>query len=394
MSGGAEAAGVSGPEVAVIGAGVAGPAAALFLTGLGYRATIYEARAGDEEWLGSYVSLADNGRDVLHRLGLLAEAEHAGTPTARIEFRNHTGTVLGVNEEAGTLIRRDRLGGVLRAAARQRGVRIEYDRRLTELSEERGRVRASFANGTTITADALIGGDGIHSKVRRLLFPEHPPVRYTGVVDGGGVCGPVPGIVADGTLRLTYGRSAFFGYQGLPSGEVVWFQSLSDPDGDDAPRNADLAQWRDRLRALHGADHSPIPEVVDAAHGPVVRWPVLELAPLAAWSKGRVCLIGDAAHAMEPHDGQSASMALEDALVLARCLDEDGLDRAAFERFTELRKERVEAVAAGSRRTGALKFPGTDRERRARDVILSMYLATGISASADRSRQRVDRNPR
>ncbi len=378
------------PHAVLIGAGVAGAAVGMFLRDIGYRVTLCEGRPKDEGWLGSYFSLADNGRAVLECLGLLGDVEAAGTPTESIVFQSHRGRALGSNNEPTTLIRRDALGRVLRAGAERRGVHIRYGARLVDLKSDTAGVTATFADGSTERGDVLVGCDGIFSRTRRLLFPNHPPVSYTGIIDGGGVAPAVPGVDADGVLRLTFGAKAFFGYQGLPSGEVVWFQSLADPHGATGPQQVDVGLWRDRLVELHSEDHAPILDIIAATEGQLVRWPVHELVPLPSWSDGPVCLAGDAAHAMEPHDGQSASMAMEDALVLARCLRDEGTPPAAFKRFHALRADRVATIAAQARHTGSLKFPVTDRERRARDVVLAMYLRSGTEASMEVSRYRLD----
>ncbi|CCH20171.1 FAD-dependent monooxygenase [Micromonospora lupini] len=384
-----------GPAHAVVvGAGIAGTAVGLFLRRIGWRVTVLEARPARERPLGSHLSLADNGRTVLRDLGLLAAVGAAGTPTDRISFHDHRGREIGSNNQVSTLIRRDRLGEVLREAARRAGVRIVEGERVVGLRDDgHDRVVATLADGSSHSGDVLIGADGVHSHTRRTMFPDHPSARFTGVIDGGGSAPRVDGIAPEPVLRLTFGANAFFGYQALPDGEVVWFQSMLSGDGDGdvvaGPRADPMDRWRQRLTELHGADHPPIPAVIDASTGPVIRWPVYDLDPPARWSRGRMCLVGDAAHAMPPHDGQSSSMALEDAVVLARCLASADDLADAFARFQQLRESRVDTVAGLARRTGSLKFPTGPRERRARDAVLTMFMKAGVAASEDVSRYRL-----
>lgn len=376
----------------VVGAGIAGTAVGLFLRRIGWRVTVLEARPPRERPLGSHLSLADNGRTVLRDLGLLATVDAAGTPTDRISFQDHRGREIGSNNQVSTLIRRDRLGEVLREAARRAGVRIVEGERVVGLRDDgHDRVVATLADGSSHSGDLLIGADGVHSHTRRTMFPEHPPARFTGVLDGGGSAPRVDGIAPDKVLRLTFGGTAFFGYQALPDGEVVWFQSLLTGQGEvvAGPRADPMDRWRQRLVELHGADHPPIPAIIDASTGPIIRWPVHDLVPPARWSRGRMCLVGDAAHAMPPHDGQSSSMALEDALVLARCLATAGDVGDAFVRFQQLREPRVATVAGLARRTGSLKFPSGAREQQARDAVLTMFMRAGVAASEDVSRYRL-----
>ncbi|MFF0314444.1 FAD-dependent monooxygenase [Micromonospora sp. NPDC005252] len=376
----------------IVGAGIAGTAVGLFLRRIGWRVTVLEARPPRERPLGSHLSLADNGRTVLRDLGLLAAVDAAGTPTDRISFYDHRGREIGSNNQVSTLIRRDRLGEVLREAARGAGVRIVEGERVVGLRDDgHDRVVATLADGSSHSGDLLIGADGVHSYTRRTMFPEHPPARFTGALDGGGSAPRVDGIAPDGVLRLTFGANAFFGYQALPDGEVVWFQSLLTGEGEvvAGPRADPMDRWRQRLVELHGSDHPPIPAIIDASTGPIIRWPVHDLVPPARWSRGRMCLVGDAAHAMPPHDGQSSSMALEDALVLARCLASAEDVGDAFVSFQQLREPRVATVAGLARRTGSLKFPTGARERRARDAVLTMFMRAGVAASEDVSRYRL-----
>jgi 2-polyprenyl-6-methoxyphenol hydroxylase-like FAD-dependent oxidoreductase len=262
--------------------------------------------------------------------------------------------------------------------------------RLSGLTQTDDGVIAEFADGTTLAGDLLVGADGVHSRTRGLLFPDHPAPRFTGIVDGGGLATALPGVVADGVLRLTFGTQAFFGYQALPAGGTVWFQSLRVDQTDHAAPHAEPAgAWRARLLDLHAEDHPPIRDVIAATDGPIVRWPVYELASPPSWHAGRVTLTGDAVHAMEPHDGQSASMALEDAVTLARCLRDCGSLATALTDFQQQRAARVTAVTALAHRTGSLKFPRDARERRARDAVLAMFMRSGIDASVEVSRHRI-----
>ncbi|GIJ76652.1 2-polyprenyl-6-methoxyphenol hydroxylase [Micromonospora phaseoli] len=381
------------PHALVVGAGIAGTAVGLVLRRIGWRVTLLEARPEREQPLGSYFSLADNGRTVLRGLGILPAVEAVGTATHRISFHDHRGREIGSNNQASTLIRRDRLGGALREAARRAGVRIIHDARMVGLCDDGvGGAVATLADRSSHTGDLLIGADGVHSRTRRLMFPEHPSARFTGVLDGGGSAPRVDGIAPDGVLRLTFGNHAFFGHQALPGGEVVWFQSMLAGEEDLAagPRADPVDRWRTRLVELHRSDHRPISDIIEASTGTVIRWPVYDLDPPSRWSRGRVCLIGDAAHAMPPHDGQSASMALEDALVLARCLDTADDISDALVSFQQLREPRVTMVAGLTRRTGSLKFPTAPRARRARDAVLGMFIQAGVAASEDVNRYHLD----
>jgi 2-polyprenyl-6-methoxyphenol hydroxylase-like FAD-dependent oxidoreductase len=121
-------------------------------------------------------------------------------------------------------------------------------------------------------------------------------------------------------MRMTFGSNAFFGYL-KPAGQpVYWFDSYAADEADIEKIN-DPARYARDIRALHANDPSPNAEILDHV-GVIERsYPIYDMPALPCWHKGRVVLIGDAAHAVGPHAGQGASMAIEDALVLAACLE-------------------------------------------------------------------------
>ncbi|MEU3735083.1 FAD-dependent monooxygenase [Streptomyces sp. NPDC033538] len=378
------------PTALVVGAGVSGPALALFLQRAGYAVTVHEARRATAPDTGSYFSLASNGRAVLDRLGLLSLIDRIGVPTSRMDFTDHRGHVLGVNHTPSTLIRRDRLSAILRLSAAGAGIPITYGSQIVAVDQPTGSVGghgarpvARFADGSRLAADLIVGCDGIHSTVRRSVLADGPEPRFTGVIDGGGTARLPEPPPEDGTMRLVFGRRAFFAYQTLPGGEVAWFQNTRAGFAGSRrePGGIPVATWREHLLGLHEGDHSLIPKIITATTGPLHRWAVYELPSLPRWSSGAVGLIGDAAHAMPPHDGQGASMALEDALVLARCLRGGIQPAAALQEFEALRRERVEETAHQSNRSGRHKFPATERARQVRDQLLPHLLKQGVEAA-------------
>jgi 2-polyprenyl-6-methoxyphenol hydroxylase-like FAD-dependent oxidoreductase len=297
-----------------------------------------------------------------------------------------------VNQVPTVLIRRSALAAVLHDALLAAGADVRYGRRLMTLRQSGRTVEAEFADGSVERADVVVGCDGIRSAVRAAVLPGLGEPEFTGVVDSGGVAEPAPGAApADGVLRLTFGRRAFFAAQTLPDGRVAWFQNAPHPT---SVSRRDLEaltrdEWRDRLLELHEGDHVPIQDLIRATSGPIARWPVEEVAGLDRWHCGRVCVIGDAAHAMGPHDGQGASMALEDALELARALRDLPDPQAAFAAFEQVRRPRVADVVRRTRRTGATKFPADDRARALRDRLLPMLLARGIDTAQSATEHRI-----
>ncbi len=161
----------------VIGGGIAGPATAMALARAGLEATVYEARPGGADGGGVMLTLAANGIDALRAIDAGTAAVAAGFPTPQITLRTHTGKRLGVTTTGGVLadgtvshtIRRADLYQVLHSQAETRGIAVLRGKRLVSAQENPGGVCAVFADGTEAEADILVGCDGVHSTVRRLM---------------------------------------------------------------------------------------------------------------------------------------------------------------------------------------------------------------------------------
>jgi 2-polyprenyl-6-methoxyphenol hydroxylase-like FAD-dependent oxidoreductase len=374
----------------IIGGGIAGPVLGAALRYAGIDATVYEAASAEQDGAGAFLQLAPNGVNALKTLGLETALDDAdGFHTSGITFANHRGRVIGALESRGeqerygaanVLVKRGRLHAALRDAASARGVEIVFGRRLAAYRGVADRVHAAFADGTTATGDVLIGCDGIRSQVRQLLLRPGPTPVYTGIMNLGGFAKLHVSEV--GRNHMVFGRRAFFGYTAAPSGEVYWFSNIpqreeSAPDGPGTPE-----EWLVHARRMHANDPEPIPEILAAAPPPVGAWPVQDLPSLPSWHNGRVCLAGDAAHAMSPSAGQGASVALEDTVTLAKCLRDHAEPAAAFAAYTQLRKSRAEAIVKQARRNSNHKIPGPVGGL-IRDLLLPTFLKLGVKQAAD-----------
>jgi 2-polyprenyl-6-methoxyphenol hydroxylase-like FAD-dependent oxidoreductase len=223
-----------------------------------------------------------------------------------------------------------------------------------------GGVAARFEDGTENEGDLLIGADGIHSRTRRIIDPAAPGARYIPVLNIGGYAGDVRVDAEPGTFRMVFGKRAFFGYAVHPSGEVWWF---ANPPRADEPTSAELAaigteQWREMLLDLFAEDATPAADIISATPGELSGWATYDLPSVPAWHRGSMIVIGDAAHATAPSSGQGASMAIEDAVVLARCLRDVPDIPQAFDAYVRLRRTRVERIVAHGARTSNSKAAG------------------------------------
>jgi 2-polyprenyl-6-methoxyphenol hydroxylase-like FAD-dependent oxidoreductase len=206
----------------------------------------------------------------------------------------------------------------------------------------------------------LVGADGLHSRVRSLIDPKAPRARYVGLLNAGGYAQGlnVPG--KPGTMQMFFGKRCFFCYVPRPGGEVWWFANPARPR---EPSREDLAamtqqQWRAELRQLFAADGTPAVDIIDSTPTIMAGWVTYDFSSVPHWHRDRMIIIGDAAHAASPSSGQGASMAIEDAIVLATCLRDEPTIAKAFAAFERQRRERVERVVAQGRRNGFGKTPG------------------------------------
>lgn len=379
----------------IIGGGIAGAALGVALARAGITAQIVEARPADQAVTGAFLALAPNGVNALATIGLPGLVTAAGgVPVPEIRFYNAAGREIGsldAHRDPATgaepyLLKRGALSDALLRAARRAGVPVTFGRRLTGLRETTNEVVASFDDGSTVTADVVLGCDGVRSTVRRLALPGSPEARYTGLLDCGGWT-DVPGLADTVGQRMYWGRQAFFGYV-AHAGTAYWFSNVAQPV-EPVRERLDADGWLMRVRTLHADDPDPVPRILAAARSVVGVWPICDLDHLPAWHTARVCLLGDAAHAASPSTGQGASLAVEDAAMLARCLRDIDEPAVAFATFEDLRKRRAEKVVAMGRRIGDRKVPSRGRAW-LRDRLLPLFLRLGAGAAREQYRYQID----
>lgn len=349
----------------VIGGGIAGPATAMALQKAGIDAVVREAHPARADEVGSFLTVASNGVDALRVLGADEHALAAGFATPEMTLRSHNGKRLGtvrtgraVDDGTGSrTIRRGDLYRALHDEAQARGIGIEPGRRLVGAHDVGDRVRAIFEDGSEEEADVLIGADGVHSRVRRLIDSGAPSPRFSGLINTAGCATGVPVDSPPGGYELIFGRRAFFGYVNAPDGEVWWFANVPrrhEPGRDGAGALAS----RERLLELFAGDAGPATALIEATPEIMPASPIHYIRSLPLWHRGRMVLVGDAAHAPSPTSGQGASLSIEDALVLAKCLRDTSGVEAGFAAFAAARRPRVERIAKWAARMNNGKAAG------------------------------------
>ena len=365
-------------QALVIGGGLAGPMVGLALRKLGIEVTVFDDRekgAGAVE--GAWLTVAVNGLDALRTLGVADAVMAAGFPSESIELASGDGTVLGRVPLGGALsdgttthtVARAALHAVLVSAAEDAGVAFVYERRLSAIEEGRDGVTARFADGSEAHGAFLVGADGIFSTVRRLIDPQARGPHYNGLGNVGGFTPRGDLDVPEGTYRMVFGARGFFGFTLAPgmapnahprADDVWWF---ANPPRAQALSREELAartdeQVRDELIAMFADDVGPMAPLIRGARGKLVAANQQTLPTAHRWTRGRVVLVGDAAHAASPSSGQGASMAAEDAVELARCLRDVPSLEQAFATFESLRRPRAEAIIAHAARYESKKALG------------------------------------
>lgn len=381
----------------IIGGGIAGPAAAMALQKAGIDAVVYEAHPTCADGVGAFLTLGSNGVDALRVLGADEPALAAGFPTPGITLRNHAGKHLGESSTGQALpdgttsqtIKRADLYAVLHDEVLARGIRIEHGKRLVDAHDVGDGVRAVFADGSEAVGDVLIGCDGVHSAVRRIIDPAAPAPTYAGLLTTGGYARGVDVHTAPGSYEMIFGKRAFFGFAKAPDGEVWWFANV--PRRDEPARGqlgaVDVEEWRRRLLALYDGDAGPAIPLVRATPELMPVSAIHSIPHLPRWHSGRMIVIGDAAHAPSPTSGQGASLSIEDAVVLAMSVRDLPEPQGAFARFEAARRPRAERIIKVAARINNSKAAGPVA-RVFRDAMLPLILR--MSAGGKEHRRTYD----
>jgi 2-polyprenyl-6-methoxyphenol hydroxylase-like FAD-dependent oxidoreductase len=368
----------------IVGGGIAGSIAAVALRRAGIDATVYEAYPHTADGVGAVLSIAPNGIDALRAIGF--DATNLGEPAETMIIASDDGRPLAVlptlrGLPASRVVWRSDLYRALHDHAIANGVRFVFDKRLIEIKETPEAIVGRFADDDWVSADVLIGADGIHSTVRSLIDPSAPDPRYVGHIGFGGAAIGCEFHGAPRTMYFANGKRAFMGYWTQADGKTIWFANVprAEPMTSAEARQTPNAEWLRQLRDLFADDrpgrdllaHTDVSTLMIAGAGEV-------MPSVPTWFKGRAVLVGDAAHAPSSSSGQGASMAAESAVELARCLRDLGNHRDAFSAYEALRRPRVEKVAAYGSRNNNSKVAGPIAKAIAK-VVLPIAMKTVLT---------------
>ncbi len=345
-------------SVAIAGAGIGGLAAALALLKRGFDVRVYEQAPALAE-IGAGLQISANGTEVLNQLGVLDAARKiACEPTGKQIRLWSTGNTwklfdLGVTsvERYGypyLMIHRADLHRLLFDAVNKESPdAITTGARCVGFQQSDRGLSVSFAGGSAVAADILIGADGVHSAVRQAMFgPDRP--QFTGCMAWRGL---VPMDRLPERLRTPVGTN-WIGPGGhvvtypLRGGELLNFVGIVERNDWKGESWTDAGSREECASDFNGW-HADIHEIIGNIDTPY-KWALIGRDPLPEWTRGRVTLLGDACHPTLPFLAQGANMALEDGLVLARCLEKYNDPQVALRQYEGARLERTTRIVRGS----------------------------------------------
>ena len=367
------------PNVMVVGGGIGGLFAANALIAQGLRVSVYEQAPVLGE-VGAGVFLTPNSVRQLQRVGLGPAVEkwgarvgpdsryfrHDGAPIAPVQVTDSAGWNATFGMHRADLV--EFLANALPSEV------VHTGHRATAFEQAGDAARVTFANGTAVAADVAIAADGIHSDLRQFVAPPSRPVFHGSVAYRGLVPHErVPHWPTNAWL-MWLGKGKHFLSFPVRAGELINYvgfvpadeemkESWSAPGDPDVLRR-EFAGWDPRIGSLLGQVQTTF------------RWALYDREPLPTWTKGRLTLLGDAAHPMLPHLGQGANQSIEDGMALATILAR--ADRktapAALVAYERLRRERVAQVQRGARENG-LRYDSSYADLRVRDAEITAHAA-------------------
>jgi 6-hydroxynicotinate 3-monooxygenase len=357
------------PAIAIIGAGIAGLTAAATLRGAGLQVQIYE-QAEAFARIGAGIQMNPNAMKVLRGLGLEERIRRVGfAPQLGYNREWDSGEITYLHPMGAAIEQRFGAPDISLHRAELHAALlsinppeiVDFNKKLIGLDRAGNSLRLAFADGSEVRADAVIGADGVHSTVLEIVFGTGEP-RFTGQVAYRAIYRSERlGTEIDDRVKWWGPGRHIVSYKVDPRRDELYFLA-STPEPDFKVESWSAGGDLEQLRAAFTGFHPNARIILDRC--PEVRkWALVERDPLPRWSEERVVLIGDACHPMLPYMAQGAGSSMEDAVILARCLDgcEPDALAAAFRRFERNRKERTSRIQLGARQNVWMRTaPDTD----------------------------------
>jgi len=356
-------------SIAVVGAGMGGLAVAATLRQVGMDVQVYE-QASRFARIGAGIQMMPNSMKVLRGIGIEERLRKtAFAPYSHLNRVWDTGEVVRELPMPESLfgapylcMHRGDLHDALASVVPKENIHLS--KKLTGLNQKNGGVTLSFADGTNAQADAVIGADGVHSLVRDILLGPDKPVHkgriaYRAAFSAEHLKGKDIG--PSRTKWWGVDRHIVIYYTTAQRSELYFVTSVPEPADWVTPESWSAKGDVHELRAAYEGFHQDVRDVLNACPD-CHKWAILERDPLPRWSDGRVVLLGDACHPMTPYMAQGAATSIEDAAILARCIDATGGDdiEGAFRIYEAHRKPRTSRIQAISSANSWMKGGNED----------------------------------
>ena len=334
-------------RIGIIGGGIGGLTAALALRQVGFESDVFE-QAPELLDVGAAIAIWPNAMRVLQRLNLAEKIlERAGVMEEICWLDQHGRLINKVSlSEASAerrfpavALHRADLQSILLHALRPSSIHLGFT--LVDYTQRRDKMVANFANDHSTEADFLIGADGIHSRVRTQFINDGDPV-YRGYTVWRGISPTLPNAIPPTTAIEIHGRGKRFGIGPVGLGRVGWWASANNAD------ERDLSQ-------LFDGWYRPVLELIEATPpSSILKTGAFDRLSNKSWGSGRMTLLGDAIHPTTPNLGQGGCLAMEDAMVLARCFEKYGASEEALRKYERCRYRRTAAITSYSRYYGSV----------------------------------------
>jgi 2-polyprenyl-6-methoxyphenol hydroxylase-like FAD-dependent oxidoreductase len=329
-------------SIGIVGGGIGGIAAAVALHRTGSSVSVYE-RAAELREVGAGMMLWPNATRVLRELDLLEEVVAHSGPNTNFLVRKSTGKILmnialGQFDVPAVCIRRADLLSILLRALPQDCLHLGCE--FEQLKQSDNKVHLYLKDGRKIEHDAVVGADGIRSRVRAQLFNTSDPI-YRGYAVWRGLASYDGDAITPGFNSESWGKGMRFGILNTGHRRFTWYATANVP----AHRLDSTSRWKRELLDLFAGWHEPVADFLEATpEDEILMNGARDCAPLKRWGEGLVTLLGDAAHPCTPNLGQGGCMALEDALVLAKSITSEPSLRVALRRYESRRMNRTRHI--------------------------------------------------
>ena len=334
-------------RIAIVGGGIGGLTVALAFREFGFEAEVYE-QAPELLDVGAAIAIWPNAMRVLERLGVARTIRaHAGemNEIRWLNSRGHLLNQLSISE-AVALHRADLQSTLLEAL---QPATIHLGHNLVSYAQQNDKVIATFTNGNSVEAGILIGADGIHSDVRARFLGDGEPL-YRGYTVWRGISAVSPEWIPPATALEIHGRGRRFGIGPVGGGRIGWWASSNS-----ATQHRPAEDAQDELLRLFEDWYHPAVHLIEATPShKILTTPAFDREPTRTWGNKRLTLLGDAIHPTTPNLGQGGCLAMEDAMVLARCFEKYGATEEALRKYEGCRYKRTAAITKYSRYYGTM----------------------------------------